>query len=140
MLELGDDDSISGAEVGVAPGAGDEVDGLRRVADEDDLAAVGGADVVGERCPSALVRRRRLGRERVRAAVDVGVVAALVAIDRLDRSEYPLRAGAGVQVGDGPAVDLAGERRERVADARDIEPGHRRLGHAAASTSSRIHP
>ena len=40
-----------------------------------DLAAVGGAEVVGDRRPGALVGGGRLGRERVRAAVDVGVVA-----------------------------------------------------------------
>ena len=65
-----------------------------------DLAPVGGAEVVGDRRPRALVGGGRLGRERVRAAVDVGVVGALVAVDRLDRGQHPLGAGAAVEVGD----------------------------------------
>ena len=147
VLHLGEHDPVAGADVGVAPGAGDEVDRLGRVANEDDLAPVRGADVVGDRRPRALVGGGRLGRERVRAAVDVGVVAALVAVDRLDRGEHPLGAGAGVEVGDRLAADLALERRERRPD-RSIGKarcarggGHRgRRPHAAASTSSRIQP
>ena len=119
VLHLGQHDAVAGADVGVAPGAGDEVDRLGRVADEDHLAAVGGADVVGDRRPGALVGGGRLGRERVRAAVDVGVVAALVAVDRLDRGEHPLGAGAAVEVGDRLAVDLALERREGRPDLLD---------------------
>ena len=110
-----------GADVGVAPGARDEVDRLGRVADEDDLAAVGGADVVGDGRPRPLVGFGRLGREGVGAAVDVGVVAALVAVDRLDRGQHPLRAGAAVEVGDRLAVDLALQRREGGADLLDRE-------------------
>ena len=90
VLHLGQDDPIARPDVGVAPAACDEVDRLRCVADEDHLAAVGGADVVGDRGPGTLVGVGRLGRERVGAAMDVGVVAPLVAIDRLDRGEGAL--------------------------------------------------
>ena len=140
VLHLGEHDPVARADVGVTPGAGDQVDRLGHVADEDDLAAVGGADVVGDRRPGALVGRGRLGRERVRAAVDVGVVAALVAVDRLDRGEHALRAGAGVEIGDRLAVDLALERRERRPDLLDREGGCRRTHDTPASTSSRIQP
>jgi hypothetical protein len=44
-------DAVARADVGVAPGRGDEVDRLGRVADEDHLAPVGGADVVGDGRP-----------------------------------------------------------------------------------------
>ena len=137
------------ADVGVAPGPGDQVDRLGRVADEDHLAAVGGAEVVGDGRPGALVGGGRLGREGVGAAVDVGVVGALVAVDRLDRGQHPLGAGAAVEVGDRLAVDLALERREGGADLLDREDAARswrrrlhrpRLGAAPASTSSRIQP
>ena len=94
VLHLGEHDPVALADVHVAPGAGDEVDRLGGVADEDDLAAVAGADVVGHRRPGALVGRGRLGGERVGAAVDVRVVAALVAVDRLDRRQDALGAGA----------------------------------------------
>ena len=122
---------------GVAPGAGDEVDRLGRVADEDHLAPVGGADVVGDRRPGALVGGGRLGRERVRAAVDVGVVAALVAVDRLDRGQDPLGAGAGVEVGERLAADLALERRERRPDP-SIE--RRRAGSSPAAPCRAARP
>ena len=125
VLHLGQDDAVAGTDVGVAPRPGDEVDRLGGVADEDHLAAVSGADVAGDCRPGALVRRGRLGRERVRAAVDVGVVAALVVVDRLDRVEDPLGAGAAVEVGDRLAVDLAVERRELGADLGEREAGVR---------------
>ncbi len=115
VLHLGEHDPVAGRDVGVAPAAGDEVDRLGRVADEDHLAAVGCAEVVGDGRAGALECGGGLGREGVRAAVDVGVVAALVAVDRLDRGQDPLRAGAGVEVGDGLSVDLPRERRERLA-------------------------
>ena len=121
VLHLREHDPVAGADVGVAPGVGDEVDRLGDVAGEDDLAPVGGADVVGDRRAGALIGGGRLGRERVRAAVDVGVVAALVAVDRLDRGQDPLRAGARVEVRDRLAADLALERRERGPDALDRE-------------------
>jgi hypothetical protein len=112
VLHFGEDDAIAGSQVGRAPGAGDEVDRLGRIADEDDLAAVGGADVVGDRRPGPLVCGGRLGGEGVRAAMDVGVVATLVAVDGLDRGQHALCARAAVEVGDRLVVDLALERRE----------------------------
>ena len=78
VLHLGEHDAVAGADVGVAPGAGDEVDRLGRVADEDHLAAVAGAEVAGDDVARPLVGGGRLGREGVGAAVDVRVVAALV--------------------------------------------------------------
>ena len=111
-----------------------------------------GADVVGDRRPRPLVGGGRLGRERVRAAVDVGVVAALVAVDRLDRGQHPLGAGAAVEVGDRLAADLALSAGKDGADLLDRE--RRRCGllwspapsligqapQAPAATSSRIQP
>ena len=128
VLHLGEQDAVALADVGVAPGAGDEVDRLGRVADEDHLAPVAGADVVGDGRPRPLVGGGRLGRERVGAAVDVGVVGALVAVDRLDRGQHPLGAGAAVEVGDRLAVDLALERREGGADLLDRERRRGGLG------------
>ena len=149
VLHLGEDDAVALADVGAGPGARDQVDRLGRVADEDHLAPVGGAEVVGYRRPRPLISRRRLGRERVRAAVDVGVAGALVAVNRLDRGQHPLGAGAAVQVGDRLAVHLALESRKGGADLLDRERGgalcRRRLhapdqALAPASTSSRIQP
>ncbi len=153
VLHLGEDDAVALAEVGVAPGARDQVDRLGRVADEDDLAPVGRAEVIGDRRPRALVGRRRLGRERVRAAVDVGVMGALVAVDRLDRGQHPLGAGAAVEVGDravrGPPAPERERRREPSRSGRSrgersswssSAPCSRGQALAPAATSSRIQP
>ena len=61
VLHLGEHDPVAGADVGGAPGVGDEVDRLGRVANEDDLATIGRAEMVGDGCPSALVRGGCLG-------------------------------------------------------------------------------
>ncbi len=90
VLHLGEHDAITGGDVGRAPGAGDEVDRLGRVAHEGDLAAVGRAEVVGDRRAGALVGGGRLGRHRVGAAMDVGMVTALVPGDCLDRGQHAL--------------------------------------------------
>ncbi len=155
VLHLGQHDPVARVDVGRAPAARDEVDRLGRVADEDDLAAIGRAEVVGDRGPRTLVGGGRLGRERVRAAVDVGVVAPLVTVDGLDRGEYALRARARVEVDEGLVADPAAQRRERLADALDVErpaPAAGSLdatdaivrgdgaGQARAATSSLIQP
>ena len=79
------------------------------------------AEVVGNGGAGALVGGGGLGGEGVRAAVDVRVVAALVAVDRLDRGQGALGGGAGVEVGDRLPVHLALERGKGGADARDVE-------------------
>jgi hypothetical protein len=133
MLHLGEHDPVAGADVGASPGPGNEVDRLGRVADEDDLAPVPRSEVVGNGRPGALVGVGRLSGEGVRPAVDVGVMAALVAVDRLDRGEDALGAGAGVEVDERLVADHPAQRRERVADPLDVEPvGLRRDGFGGA--------
>ena len=131
VLHLGQHDPVAGGDVRRAPGTGDEVQRLGRVANEDDLAPIRGPDVIGDGRSGALEGGGRLRRQRVSAPVDVGVVAALVAIDRLDRGQHPLRAGAAVEVGEWRAVDLALERREGGADLVD------RIGLSRGSVTGR---
>jgi len=138
VLHLGQQQAVAGADVGVAPGPRHEVDRLRRVADEDHLAAVRRAEVGGDGAPRLLVGLRRLGRKSVRPPVDVRVVAADVVVDRLDRGQRLLGAGTAVEVGDRPAPDLTLERRELRPDL--LERVGRGDGHAVAPTSSRIQP
>ena len=101
-----------------APRVGDEVEGLGRVADEDHLAPVG-AEVGRDRRAGVLVERRSPPRRACDAAVDVGVVLAPVAIQRLDHRERLLCGGAVVEVGERLAVDLPSEDRELGADLLD---------------------
>ena len=58
MLHLGDDDLVAGADVRAAVGLGDEVDGLGRAADEDDLLRVGRVEEPPDRFARRLVRSR----------------------------------------------------------------------------------
>ena len=111
-------DPVARLEVGAAPGVGDQVERLGRVADEDHLAAVG-AEVRGDGRPGPLVERGRLLGEGVDPAVDVGVVLAPVAVERLDHRQRLLGGRAVVEVGERLAVDLAGEDRELGPDLLD---------------------
>ena len=69
----------------------------------------------------ALVQRRRFLRQRVHAAVHVGVVGARVVRDRVDDRRRLLRRGGVVEVGEGVAVDPARERGKVGAHADQVE-------------------
>ena len=84
MLHLGQDDHVAAIDVPPAPRVGDEVDRLGRVAGEDDLVAVGRVDEPGDLDPGRLVGGGRLLADRVDAAMDVGVVLAVVVGDGVD--------------------------------------------------------
>ena len=84
VLHLGQDDRVAAVDVLPAPRVGDEVDRLGRVAGEDDLVGVGGVDEPGDLRAGPLVLGRRLLADRVDPAVDVGVVLAVVGVDRVD--------------------------------------------------------
>ena len=84
VLHLGQDDGVAAVDVAPAPRVGDEVDRLGRVAGEDDLVAVGRVDEPRDLDPRRLVRGGRLLADRVDAAMDVGVVLAVVVRDGID--------------------------------------------------------
>jgi hypothetical protein len=128
VLHLRDDDEVAGAHVGGAPGVGDEVDRLGRVAGEDGLAGRRTRER-GDLVARRLVGLRRQRRERVDAAMDAGAVLAVVGVHRLDHRDRGLRGRAGVEVRD------AGVREDREVGRRGGEQAH-----AAAATSSRIQP
>ena len=68
MLHVRQDDRASFAEVRTGPCIGDEVDGFRGVADEDDLFRTAGVDEPGDLVACRLERRRRFLGDRVDAA------------------------------------------------------------------------
>ncbi len=95
----------------------------------------------------ALEALRRLLRERVDAAVDVGVVCAVGRIQLAQHRLRLLRGRAGVEVDDPLAGDLALQDRELRRDRCHVEGrAESGRGHAyadaaaAASTSSLIQP
>jgi hypothetical protein len=98
-----------------------EVDGLGDVLCEDDAPLGRRADEAGDPTARALEHLGGLARERVDAAVHVGVVALVVAAHRVDHRRRALRGGGGVEVDDALAGDLPVEDREVLADGGDVE-------------------
>ncbi len=86
VLHLGQDDRVAAADVAAAPGVGDQVDRLGRVAREHDLVRIRDADEAGDRRPGRLVGRGRPLADLVDPAVDVGVVLAVVVVDAVDHA------------------------------------------------------
>ena len=124
VLELGQHDGVRAADVAPAPGVGHEVDGLRGVAHEDDLAAVRCADEARHLPAGALVGGRGLLADGVDAAMDVGAVAAVVGIHGLDHDARLEGRGGAVQVGQAAPAEVALEDGEVAADGLRVEgPG-----------------
>src|SRR5206468_9324616 len=71
------------------------------------------------RSPRRLIEARRLFREGVNAAVDVGVAVTIEAVQRFQHGKRLLGGGTVVQVGDRLAVDLAGKDRKLGTDLLD---------------------
>ena len=121
VLHHGQHQPIAGSDVRLAPRSRHQVDRLGRVADEDQLATVAGAEVVGDGGSRALVGRGGLGRERVRSAMDVRVMTPLVSVDGLDRSEHALRARSRVEIDQRLVADPPAQRREEGPDPLHVE-------------------
>ena len=116
VLHLGGEDDVAGLEVGVAPGSGDEVDGLGGAAGEDDLGGVGGVDEFGGAGAGGFIAVGGAHGERVESAVDVGVVAFVVAGDGVDHRARFLRGGSVVEIDEGLAADVLVEDGEIDAE------------------------
>ncbi len=95
VLERREDDLVAGAEVLAAPRLRDEVDRLGRAAREDDLLGARRVEEPPDDVAGVLVGLGRAPGELVRGAVDVAVVAGVVARDRVDHGLRLLR-GRGV--------------------------------------------
>ena len=129
VLHLGQDDGVAAVDVAPAPRIGDEVDRLGRVAGEDDLVAVGRVDEPRDLDPGRLVCGGRLLADRVDAAMDVGVVLAVVVRDGIDDDLRLLARRRRVEVDQRVAVDLLGEDREVGSERVRVErrgPARRR--------------
>ncbi len=121
VLELRDDDLVARREPRAAMGLRDEVDRLGRPAHEHDLGDGGGVHEAPHLLARTLVERGRLLRQRVHAAVHVGMVRAGVPGHRVDHRGGLLGGRRIVEIGEGVAVDAAGEHGKVRADALDVE-------------------
>jgi len=128
VLHLGDDDLVTGTDPvagsGLAEHPGHQVHGLRRVLGEHHLVAAGRADERGDLVARALVQRGGLLRERVDAAVHVGVVLLVVLDERVEHLARLLRGRRVVQVHQRlVAMHQPRQDREVLADRLDVERG-----------------
>src|SRR2546423_9768257 len=121
MLELADDDEVTGAKIVQAPRVRDEVDRLRRVSYEDDLAYVGRVQQGAHLLARALERGSRPFRKHVDAAVHVRVRRRIELGHRLHHPARLLRARGGVEEGERLAVDQLLEDGEVRANRAGVE-------------------
>ena len=128
VLHLGQDDRVAPADVAATPRIRHQVDGLRGVADEDDLVRIRGVDQAGDLDPRLLVGAGRALRHLVDAAVDVRAVLAVVAVHGLDDGERLEARGGRVEVDERLAEAIGGRQdREVGAEPVGIETGGRSL-------------
>ena len=116
VLHLGEQDDVAFLQVRVAPGVGDEVDAVGGAGGENDLARLGGIDEFSGAFAGLLVGIGGAHRERVDAAVDVGVVVPVVVRERVDDALGLLGRGGVVEVDERLPVDLLVEDREIGAE------------------------
>ena len=109
----------------------DEVDRLGRAPDEDDLLRLARSEQRGDLAPGALVRVGGPRRQRVRAAVDVGVVVLVEVAERVDHRLRLLGGRCVVEPDQTLAVDLLLERGKVTAETTvvvgDTRPARREL-------------
>jgi hypothetical protein len=101
-------------------GAGDQVQRLGGVAEKDQALRVG-VDEAGHPRPRRLETVGRLVAELVDTAVDVGVAAPVVTVDRVHDLDRLLGGGRGIQVGERVPAHLAVEDGEVGADPFQVQ-------------------
>ncbi len=121
VLHGRDQDLVAGLEPRADKARGDQVDALGGRSGEDDLSAVGGADVALDRGPGPLEGDGRALRQQVDAAVDVRAVALVEGAHRIDHRPRFLGGGGVVEVDQRLAVRLLVEGREVGAHGLDVE-------------------
>ena len=129
VLHLGEHDRVAHLEEPAAPGMGHQVQRLRAVAGEHDLARRGGTHQMRDATPRVFVGSRRPLGDVVDAAVDVGVVLGVVASHRLEHWIGLLRRGGAVEVGQ--------RLRARRAEDRKLQPHLARVERQAGTRRAR---
>ena len=123
VLQVRDDDLVARADVRAAPALRDQVDGLGRAAHEDDLVCRRRVEERAHLVARSLVGVGRARGERVRGAMDVGVLVRVEVREAVDHRLRLLRRGGVVEPDQRPAVDAlvrgsgsrAGPRARRTA-------------------------
>ena len=126
-------------QVGFAPGAGHQVDRLAGIAGEDDLPGAGGADEGGHLAAGRLEVVGGAGAQLVGAAVHVGVVVAVVLLQRLQHLTRLLAGGGVIQVDQRlPQAGRLGQQGEIGARLRRQVDHRRRTGQGRRRDHRRV--
>ena len=143
VLHDRDHDLVAGLDVGFAPGRGDEVDRLGRVAGEDDLLVAAGVEEFCHLGAAALIGLGRGIGEVMQPAMHVGVFALVGLGHALQHRGRLLRRRRVVEIDQRLAVHLERQRgkilphsRHVVGTVRDRRMGHRLLSSLRPPASS----
>jgi hypothetical protein len=121
VLHAGDQNLVALPNVGITPGAGDQIDAFRRVSGEDDFAHRRRVHERAHFLPRAFIRCRRALAQFVDPAMDVRVVMFVVRTQRVDHRLRFLRGGGIVQIHQRLAVHLLVQGRKRRPNGSDVE-------------------
>jgi hypothetical protein len=124
VLEVGEQDLVAGLEVGPAPAFRDEVDAFGGAADEHAAAGVLEAEELRDGAARGFVGRGGFFAEEVDAAVDVGVLLGVIALERLDHHRRLLGSRGVIEIGQRSAAHGTSQDREVLAAGGDVERGH----------------
>ena len=100
-----------------APGGSHKVDGFGGAARENDVFSRGGIDKLRNAFARAFVGGGGAVAQFVDAAVHVGVVVLIIALNGLEHGARFLRGGGVVEVYQRMPVNLLSQRREIISDA-----------------------
>ncbi len=130
MLGLGEHDLVAGAQQAFAEGGGEQVDAFGGAAHEHDLVLRARIQEGGHAVACVLKGIAGHFRQRMGAAMDVGVLLRIVARHAVDHGLRLLRGGGAVEPDQRLAVHRALQDGEVAADSFDIEHacGHGRAG------------
>ena len=123
VLDVRNDNLISGADMATAIALGDEVDGLGGASHEDDLGVFGGVDKLADAPARPLVGKGRLLAEEVDAAMDIGVFGGVETLHGVDDGQRLLGSGAIVEIGQLLVADFLVEYGKVTADLGDVDYG-----------------
>ena len=104
VLHHGEENFVPLLQVGVTPSARHEVDRFTGIAGKDDLPGSGGTHEGRSRAAGCLKSIGGAGTELVGAAMHVGVVAAVVLLQRLQHLAGLLTGGGVIEINQRPAV------------------------------------
>src|SRR6266481_8168413 len=104
VLHGGDQDLITAANVLSPIGLRHQVDGLSGAAQKDDFPGIGCIQEFLDGTPYALISFRGPLRERMHAAMNIGIIVPVVALNRFHHGQRLLRGRGIVQVYQGLAM------------------------------------